>query len=217
MGRGAAETRRRLVDAAERVIRAKGLARATTKEIAREAGCAEGTLYLHFADKLDLIRAVQEQLLPAFVDLLLRLPGKAGTRTVAANLTEVAEQALALYRDFMAVNAGVFADPELLERLRRLLRERGDGPQRAYDPIVAYLEAEQALGRVAAGADPLAAAVLLLGGCQQHVFVEQLSGPEVTPLRDRPNPAATLVRALLAGLAPASPPHPTDMDLEARA
>src|SRR5215218_11172017 len=101
-------TRAQLVDAAERVLRSKGLARATTKEIAREAGCAEGTLYLHFADKLDLIRAVQEQLLPPFVDLLQRLPGKAGTRTVAANLTEVAEQGMTLYRDFVPVNAGVF-------------------------------------------------------------------------------------------------------------
>jgi AcrR family transcriptional regulator len=198
-----APTRRRLVEAAERVIRARGLARSTTKEIAREAGCAEGTLYLHFADKLDLIRAVQEQLLPAFVDLLHRLPGRAGTRTVAANLTEVAEQAMTLYRDFMAVNAGVFADPELLERLRRLLRERGDGPQRAYEPIVAYLEAEQALGRVAAGVDLLAAAVLLLGGCQQHVFVEQLVGPDLHPLGDRQSPAAGLVATLLAGLAAA--------------
>jgi AcrR family transcriptional regulator len=198
-----APTRRRLVEAAERVIRARGLARSTTKEIAREAGCAEGTLYLHFADKLDLIRAVQEQLLPAFVDLLHRLPGRAGTRTVAANLTEVAEQAMVLYRDFVPVNAGVFADPELLERLRVLLRERGDGPQRAYEPIVAYLEAEQALGRVAAGVDLLAAAVLLLGGCQQHVFVEQLVGPDLHPLGDRRSPAAGLVATLLAGLAAA--------------
>jgi AcrR family transcriptional regulator len=198
-----APTRRRLVEAAERVIRARGLARSTTKEIAREAGCAEGTLYLHFADKLDLIRAVQEQLLPAFVDLLHRLPGRAGTRTVAANLTEVAEQAMVLYRDFVPVNAGVFADPELLERLRALLRERGDGPQRAYEPIVAYLEAEQALGRVAAGVDLLAAAVLLLGGCQQHVFVEQLVGPDLHPLGDRQSPAAGLVATLLTGLAAA--------------
>jgi AcrR family transcriptional regulator len=196
-------TRSRLVAAAERVIRTKGLARATTKEIAREAGCAEGTLYLHFADKLDLIRAVQERLLPAFVDLLHRLPGRAGTRTVAANLTEVAEQAMVLYRDFVPVNAGVFADPELLERLRVLLRERGDGPQRAYEPIVAYLEAERALGRVAAGADLLAAAVLLLGGCQQHVFVEQLVGADLHPLGDRHSPAASLVATLLTGLAAA--------------
>jgi AcrR family transcriptional regulator len=63
-------TRAQLVDAAERVLRVKGLARATTKEIAREAGYAEGTLYLHFADKLDLVRAVHEGLLPAFVELV---------------------------------------------------------------------------------------------------------------------------------------------------
>jgi AcrR family transcriptional regulator len=60
---------------AERVLRSKGLARATTKEIAREAGCAEGTLYLHFADKLDLVRAVHEKLLPAFVEVVRHLPG----------------------------------------------------------------------------------------------------------------------------------------------
>ena len=212
---GSIATRRRLVEAAERVIRAKGLGRATTKEIAREAGLAEGTLYLYFADKLDLIRAVQEQLLPAFVDLLRRLPDKAGSRTVAANLTEVAEQGLALYRDFMAVNAGVFADPELLERHRTLLRAHGDGPQRAYDPIVAYLQAEQTLGRVAAAADPLAAAVLLLGACQQYVFVEQLIGADLHPLGDRPSPAAALVQALLVGLAPTQPADPEHTETRA--
>jgi AcrR family transcriptional regulator len=211
------ETHRRLVDAAERVLRAKGLARATTKEIAREAGLAEGTLYLHFADKLDLIRAVQEKLLPPFIELLLQLPAKAGTGTVEANLTEVAEQALVLYHDLLLVGSGLFADPELLERFRARMRELGGGPHKAYGPIVAYLAAEQALGRVAAGADLVGAGVLLLGGCQQIVFVEQLSGADVTPLRDRPSPAAALVRALLSGLGPAHPPHPEDTDLEARA
>jgi AcrR family transcriptional regulator len=211
------ETHRRLVDAAERVLRVKGLARATTKEIAREAGLAEGTLYLHFADKLDLIRAVQEKLLPPFIELLLQLPAKSGARTVEANLTEVAEQAMALYRDMLLVGSGLFADPELLERFRTRMRELGGGPHRAYEPIVAYLEAEQALGRVAAGADLVGAGVLLLGGCQQHVFVEQLSGPDLAPLGDRPSTAAALVRALLAGLAPAQPPDPEDTDLEARA
>jgi hypothetical protein len=97
------------------------------------------------------------------------------------------------------------------------MRELGGGPHRAYEPIVAYLEAEQALGRVAAGADLVGAGVLLLGGCQQHVFVEQLSGPDLAPLGDRPSTAAALVRALLAGLAPAQPPDPEDTDLEARA
>jgi AcrR family transcriptional regulator len=203
-------TRAQLVDAAERVLRDKGLARATTKEIAREAGYAEGTLYLHFADKLDLVRAVHEKLLPAFVEVVRHLPERAGTGTVQGNLTELAHGALRLYRDLMPLGSSLFADPELLRRFRALLAERGGGPHRAWEPVVAYLEAEQVLGRVAAKADPAAATLLLLGACQQLVFVELMSGPETLPFRDRPDPAAELVATLLAGLSP--DPSPNEME-----
>ena len=203
-------TRAQLVDAAERVLRAKGLARATTKEIAREAGYAEGTLYLHFADKLDLVRAVHEKLLPAFVEVVRHLPERAGTGTVQGNLTELAHGALRLYRDLMPLGSSLFADPELLRRFRALLAERGGGPHRAWEPVVAYLEAEQALGRVAPEADPAAATLLLLGACQQLVFVELMSGPETLPFGDRPDPAAELVATLLAGLGPG--PSPNEME-----
>jgi AcrR family transcriptional regulator len=196
-------TRAQLVDAAERVLRANGLARATTKEIAREAGYAEGTLYLHFADKLDLVRAVHEKLLPAFIEVVRDLPGRAGTGTVQGNLTELAGSALRMYRDLLPLGSSLFADPELLDRFRSLLAERGGGPHRAWEPVVAYLRAEQALGRVAPDADPAAAALLLLGACQQLVFVQLMTGPETLPFRDRPDPAAELVATLLAGLTPA--------------
>ena len=203
-------TRAQLVDAAERVLRAKGLARATTKEIAREAGYAEGTLYLHFADKLDLVRAVHEKLLPAFVEVVRHLPERAGTGTVQGNLTELAHGALRLYRDLMPLGSSLFADPELLRRFRALLAERGGGPHRAWEPVVAYLAAEQALGRVAPEADPAAATLLLLGACQQLVFVELMSGPETLPFGDRPDPAAELVATLLAGLSPGPSPNETE-------
>jgi len=205
-------TRAQLIDAAERVLRTKGLARATTREIAREAGCAEGTLYLHFADKLDLVRAVHERLLPAFIEVVRHLPDRAGTGTVAGNLTELAGSALRLYRDVLPHGSSLFADPELLERFRGLLAERGGGPHRAWEPVVAYLRAEQALGRVAAGADPAAAALLLLGACQQLVFVELMTGPETLPFRDRPDPAAELVATLMTGLSPADPSDPPDTE-----
>jgi AcrR family transcriptional regulator len=195
-------TRAQLVDAAERVLRSKGLARATTREIAREAGCAEGTLYLHFADKLDLVRAVHEKLLPAFVEVVRHLPERAGTRTVEENLTDLAGWALRLYRDMLPLGSSLFADPELLGRFRDRLAERGGGPHRAWEPVVAYLRAEQGLGRVAADADPAAAALLLLGACEQLMFVELMTGPETLPFRDRPAPAAELVATLLAGLSP---------------
>jgi AcrR family transcriptional regulator len=207
-----AGTRAQLIEAAERVLRAKGLARATTREIAREAGCAEGTLYLHFADKLDLVRAVHEQLLPAFIEVLRHLPERVGTGTVAGNLTEVAGGAMRLYRDLMPIGSSVFADPELLRRFRALLAERGGGPHRAWEPVVAYLRAEQALGRIAADADPAAAALLLLGACQQLVFVELMSGPETLPFRDRPDPAAELVATLLTGLSPDDHSGPPAME-----
>jgi AcrR family transcriptional regulator len=202
-------TRDQLVDAAERVLRTKGLARATTKEIAREAGYAEGTLYLHFADKLDLVRAVHERLLPAFVEVVRHLPARAGGGTVEGNLTDLARSALRLYRDVLPLGSSLFADPELLRRYRALLADRGGGPHRAWEPVVAYLRAEQALGRVDPDTDPAAAALLLLGACQQLVFVELMNGPETLPFRDRPDPAPALVATLLAGLAPTQPSDPT--------
>jgi AcrR family transcriptional regulator len=214
----ASGTRAQLVEAAERVLRTKGLAKATTKEIAREAGLAEGTLYLHFADKLDLVRAVHEKLLPAFIQVVSHLPQKAGSGTVEANLTELAGSALGLYRDMLPLGSSLFADPELLRRFRVLLADRGGGPHRAWEPVVAYLRAEQALGRVAAEADPEAAALLLLGACEQLVFVELMTGPEALPFNDRPAPAPELVRTLLAGLTPRPQRQPSDpTDTEAPA
>ena len=205
----ASRTRDQLVDAAERVLRTRGLAGATTREIAREAGYAEGTLYLHFADKLDLVRAVHERLLPEFIEMLSHLPGRAGDGTVEDNLTDLARNALRLYRDMLPLGSSLFADPELLGRFRVMLAERRGGPQRAWEPVVAYRRAEQALGRVDPDADPPAAALLLLGACQQLVFVELMAGPETLPFRDRPDPAAALVATLLAGLAPTQPSDPT--------
>ena len=126
----ASRTRDQLVDAAERVLRTRGLAGATTREIAREAGYAEGTLYLHFADKLDLVRAVHERLLPEFIEMLSHLPGRAGDGTVEDNLTDLARNALRLYRDMLPLGSSLFADPELLGRFRVMLAERRGGPQR---------------------------------------------------------------------------------------
>ena len=105
----------------------------------------------------------------------------------------------------LPLGSSLFADPELLRRYRALLAGRDGGPHRAWEPVIAYLQAEQRLGRVAAGADPAAAVLLLLGACQQLVFVELMTGPATLPFRDRPDPAPALVATLLTGLAPTQP------------
>lgn len=53
-----AETRRRLVAAATELFAREGLRRTTTTQIARAAGVAAGTFYLHFADKEALFREI---------------------------------------------------------------------------------------------------------------------------------------------------------------
>jgi AcrR family transcriptional regulator len=51
-------TRARLVGAGTELFAARGLHAVTSAQIARHAGVATGTFYLHFADKLELFRAI---------------------------------------------------------------------------------------------------------------------------------------------------------------
>ena len=60
-----ADTRDRILDAAAHVMRTRGFARTTTREIARAAGYSEATLYKHFQDKTDLFLAVLKERLPS--------------------------------------------------------------------------------------------------------------------------------------------------------
>ena len=78
-GSSTLSTRERILTAAEEVMRTKGLARSTTKEIARASGFSEATLYKHFANQEELFLAVLGERLPGFIALLLKdLPARVG-------------------------------------------------------------------------------------------------------------------------------------------
>ena len=68
-----AETRQLILDGAKKVVREKGLAGATTREIARAVGVADGTLYVHFADRVELFLALLRQSLPPMTGPLREL------------------------------------------------------------------------------------------------------------------------------------------------
>lgn len=71
--------RRLILDAALAVFAANGFAGARLDDVARRAGVAKGTLYLHFADKEALFRGlVEENLSPVLADaddLVALFPG----------------------------------------------------------------------------------------------------------------------------------------------
>lgn len=178
------ETRSRIVDAARGVILTKGLVRATTKEIAAAASVSEGTLYNHFANKEEMFLAALAQLPSGFIAIIIGLPQRAGSASVRAILTELAQVAVDFYADAIPMGASIFADPALLARHREMLRTRGAGPQRANEAVAAYLRAEQDLGRVRRDADPEAVAYLLLGAVYQRAYWRQFLGEEGTPRAD---------------------------------
>ena len=164
-------TRDVILDAAASVLRTRGLANSTTKEIARAAGYSEATLYKHFRDKIELMVAVLHERGPQFIPMMQTLPGRAGTGTVRGVLTELATVAISFYRDGFPMFASIFADPAILNAHRDQLRAQDLGPHRANDGLVDYLRAEQRLGRVSPDTDLQAVAGLLLGACFQLAFI----------------------------------------------
>jgi AcrR family transcriptional regulator len=197
----ALEMRQRILEAAEKVIRQHGLVGATTRLISREAGCADGTLYVHFPDRHELFLALLDEKLPAFKEPLKRLAQGAGRRTVQTNLSEVGLAALEFFDNVMPVLAGLFGEPPLLAAYRDALRKDGRGPHRALEAVVAYLRAEQALGRVDARADLSSAAYIVIGGCFFRNFLHQFAG-EVRSPRDDERFIAGLARSAWRVLAP---------------
>jgi AcrR family transcriptional regulator len=189
-------TRERILDAAARVMETRGLARATTKQIAGAAGYSEATLYKHFDDKSELLLAVLDERLPALVGLLKRLPDEAGQGVVAERLEEVANQAVRFYARAFPILASLFAEPALLARYREALAAVGAGPHNANQALAAYLRAERELGRIDASVDPEAGAAMLLGACFQRAFLDAFSG-QPTPAAERAHLAASLVTTLL--------------------
>ncbi|MFI5725613.1 TetR/AcrR family transcriptional regulator [Streptomyces cyaneofuscatus] len=187
----------RIVDAAHELMGSIGLARTTTKEIARAAGCSEAALYKYFPSKEELFVTVLKERLPKLGGLLDGLvPGEGG---VEANLTEVARQAALFYGQTFPMAASLYAEPQLKRRHEQGLREVGAGPHLPIQGLDAYLRAEQRAGRVRADADTYAAASLLLGACAQRAFAYDAL-PGGTPPQPLDAFAASLARTLLAGI-----------------
>ena len=69
----AEQRRQEILQAAARVFAQKGFEKSTTREIAQEAGVAEGTIYTHFASKQQLLTALVATVQAQFDAIRLRL------------------------------------------------------------------------------------------------------------------------------------------------
>jgi Transcriptional regulator len=184
-------TRERILDAAERILRTRGVVQATTKEIAQQTGVSEPTLYKYFADKERLLLAVLQERLPSPA----RVAARPGEGDVVANLVELTHAMLDFYQRSFPMLGALLADPQRMAAHREAMRGLGAGPEKALEPFAAYLRAEQERGRIAADADPDACAALLVGACFQQAFLRLYAqGPAATAAPR--SQAEALVRAL---------------------
>lgn len=187
-------TRDRILDAAWAVMRARGLAATTTKEIAKAAGLSEAALYKHFDDKQQLFIFVLRERTPAHPspDALI------ATSTVEKNLVRLVEQLLRFYVETFPIAASIFSTPELLAAHREGIKKHGGGPENVVALLRAYLEGERTAGRIAATADADAVARLLAGASMQGAFFANYAGLAAVPRTEAL--ARTLVRAVLPAL-----------------
>ncbi|MEU3826164.1 TetR/AcrR family transcriptional regulator [Streptomyces sp. SID161] len=194
----------RILDAAHELMLTVGLARATTKEIARAAGCSEAALYKYFDSKEELFVRVLDERMPRLTPLLSSLSAEPGRAGLEENLTEIAREAALFYEQVFPIAASLYAEVQLKRRHFDGLRAIGSGPHVPIEGLAAYLSAEQAAGRVRADADTHAAASLLLGACAHRAFAYDALDSAERPSVDEF--AARLAATLLGGISVADRP-----------
>jgi AcrR family transcriptional regulator len=197
-----ADVRNKLLDAVADLMQTRGLAGVTTREIARLAGVAEGTMYNHFKDKSALLIAFLQRAAPATMRAaMIDLPLQVGQRTLRKNLQAVTAAVLQFHRHVAPVICSLLADASLMKAARRGLMERGTGPNLSAERLAAYLAAEQRLGRVKSDCDVGTAVQLLLGASFKIAVQDHLFGVSSSPSKDT-RLAGKLVDAFVAGLEP---------------
>lgn len=178
----AAPARQRILDATARLLREKGLARLTTREIAQAADAAEGSITKNFGGKLGLLTALLSSDLPEVVTWRDALtPPTPSREDLAAALTRAVGAAIDYYAAVLPLVAGAASDATLLEAYRETNAANGTGPQVAVQEMTDYLAAWQQHGALDRGADPGALALLLCGAAQIQAWTDYFSGPGVLP------------------------------------
>lgn len=193
----------RILEAARAVFLERGAA-ATTAEVAKRAGVAEGTLFKRFATKADLFKAAMKLDLtePEWLRTLLGWREGDDARDL---LYQVGLQAVAFFRQLMPL---IMMQWSTGTGTRLGLPEQLQGPNapplRALKALAAFIEREMDAGRMRRH-EPEIVARMFLGSIQSYVFFEILMRAQ----RKMPLPVEEYLRGLInviwTGVEPSAP------------
>jgi AcrR family transcriptional regulator len=194
-GRPSAGGRESILAAAVALLRERGIARVTSREVAAQAGVSEANVFYHYKDRAGLLQAVFEQGLRPLRTLALggRLTGT-GLHDVLTVLGTTLEGFL---DQALPVMAAAQSDATLRDVLAAYITEQDLGPHRGVRALGDYLAAEQAAGRVRAGVDPYAVAMMFVGACYTRASQRQMPGhgPGLPALEDIVRATEELLRS----------------------
>lgn len=194
-GRPPSGGRERIRTATLELLREKGIARLTTKEIAERARVSEGSIFYHYTNRAGLLAAIFDQALAPLVELREHGIGAQGLRDTLNDFTTVVEQFL---EHAVVVMFASQSDIDLRTGLTEYLSANPDRtPQRGIHLVGDYLTALQESGAIRAGIDIQTAAFMLISSCMTRVSLPWLIGhTEDVPARE------DIVDTFIAMLAP---------------
>lgn len=173
--------RTRILAATSELIRSEGFSAVTTKKIAAEAGCAEGSIFRIFGDKGGLLAAVLSFGLAETGTLYEVVERARQTPDLGDALRAVTGALREFYRASYPLIGSALADRALFDRYSSAHREAGTGPQQAWQLVHDVLESHRDAGRVDEDADLPTCALMVAGTCQNAAWVELVSGPTALP------------------------------------
>ena len=165
MSRPSVITEEQILDAARGVFLERGFS-ATTAEVARRAGIAEGSIFKRYKTKIDLFRAAMQPAMddPAWLNLLA---AQAGT-DLRQTLVTVGLEAIEFFRQVMPLHMMSWSNPTGMR----------DSPVnapalRALKRVTAFFEGEMRAGRLRRH-DPEILARAYMGSLHNYVFYEMV-------------------------------------------
>lgn len=182
---GKPNRRGEILAAADKLMRAHGLTGVTTRQIAREVGCSEGALYVHFSGRLELLLAMLEECLPDMLGPLQHLRESIGIGVPQTNLIKALGGIYSFHRRIVPAVAGLFAERDLLVAYRESLQRQNKGPHLSMAALAGYIAAEQKIGRIDSGVDPKLGAYQLMSASFFRAFVEEFVGSPLEPSWER--------------------------------
>jgi AcrR family transcriptional regulator len=187
-GRPPSGGREAILEATLELVRERGIARMTTREVAERAGVSEASVFYHYTDRAGLLQALFARGLEPLRELDARGIDAGDRLDVFTRLGTAIEQFLG---DALPILLAAQSDTELRDKLAVYMAEQDLGPHRGVQALGAYLTVEQAAGRARREADPEAIAFMLVASSFVRVFQRQIAGDD-SPLPSLEDTVSTL-------------------------